>query len=131
MGKRHGKDVNLFKLFLEQTLHLLRNAGQCGIVVPSGIYSDLGAKKLREMLFDQTQITTLFGFENRQEIFEGVHRSFKFIVLTFQKAGKTRSFPAAFMRHDVDELNRFPREGAVTVAIDLLRRLVTGFVIRD
>lgn len=122
-GKRHGKDVNLFKLFIEQSLHLLRTGGQCGIVVPSGIYTDLGAKKLRELLFDHTQITSLFGFENRKEVFEGVHRSFKFIVLTFQKGGRTIHFPAAFMRHDVEELNRFPSEGSVSISIDLVRRL--------
>ena len=122
-GKRHGKDINLFKLFIEQTLHLLRTSGHCGIVVPSGIYTDLGAKKLREMLFDKTQITSLFGIENRKEVFEGVHRSFKFIVLTFQKGGKTVHFPAAFMRHDVEELYRFPGEGSLPVSIDLVRRL--------
>jgi hypothetical protein len=71
-GKRHGKDVNLFKLFLEQCFNLLRPQGQCGLVIPSGIYTDLGAKQLRELLFNQSRITGLFGFENRKAIFEGV-----------------------------------------------------------
>ena len=35
--------------------NLLRKGGYCGIVIPSGIYTDLGAKQLREMLFSQTQ----------------------------------------------------------------------------
>jgi hypothetical protein len=122
-GKRHGKDVNLYKLFLERCARLLRDGGECGIVVPSGIYTDLGAKRLREMLFESTEITGLFGFENRKEVFEGVHRSYKFVVLTFRKGGSTQQFPAAFMRHDVADLTRFPGEGALSVEVDLVRRL--------
>jgi hypothetical protein len=84
-GKKSGTDINLYKLFLERCFNLLRPSGECEIVIPSGIYTDLGTKQLREMLFNETQITGLFCFENRKEIFEGVHRSFKFIILTFEK----------------------------------------------
>ena len=122
-GKKAGSDINLYKLFTEQCFNLIRNGGQCGIVIPSGIYTDLGTKQLRELLFAQTQITGLFGFENRKEIFEGVHRSYKFIVLTLEKGGQTQLFPAAFMRLDTEDLERFPQQGAVDVAVDLVRRL--------
>ncbi|MHC5734356.1 Eco57I restriction-modification methylase domain-containing protein [Nostoc sp.] len=122
-GKRHGKDVNFYKLFLEQCFNLLRHGSGCGIVIPSGIYTDLGAKKLREMLFNQTEITGLFCFENRKTIFEGVHRSFKFAILTFEKEGKTENFPAAFMRQDVQELQGFPKNDGLPISIDLVRKL--------
>jgi len=122
-GKKAGSDINLYKLFTEQCFNLLRSGGLCGIVIPSGIYTDLGAKQLREMLFNETKVTALFGFENRKEVFEGVHRSFKFVVLSFQRGGTTESFPAAFMRHDVAELDRFPEEGAIPIDIDLVRKL--------
>jgi hypothetical protein len=89
-GKKTGSDVNLYKLFVERSFHLLRPGGHCGIVIPSGIYTDLGAKGLRDLLFTQTQIEGLFCFENRREIFEGVHRSFKFVVLTFEKSAIPR-----------------------------------------
>lgn len=153
-GRKVGSDLNLYKLFVERCYHLVRPGGHCGIVVPSGIYTDLGAKGLRELLFDQTRIEGLFCFENRKEIFEGVHRSFKFVVLTFEKSasprlqaagernasaapddllapqvveaaggGGTTRFPAAFMRHDVEELARFPDEGALWLDVDLVRQL--------
>jgi len=122
-GKRHGKDVNLFKLFLEQSFQLLRPGGQCGIVMPSGIYTDLGAMKLREMLFAHSTIHGLFCFENREDIFENVDSRFKFVVLTFEKGGHTEQFPAAFMRHAVAELTRFPTEGAVNISVKLVKRL--------
>ena len=122
-GKKQGTDINLYKLFLEQCYNLLRKGGECGIVIPSGIYTDLGAKQLRELLFTRTLVTGLFCFENNKGIFEGVHRSFKFVVLTFEKGGQTERFPGAFMRHEVKELARFPRMGALPVSLELVRRL--------
>ena len=153
-GKKTGSDINLYKLFVERSFHLLRPGGHCGIVIPSGIYTDLGAKGLRDLLFEQTQIEGLFCFENRKTIFEGVDSRFKFVVLTFEKSavprlqlagernasappddllapqaveaaggsGTTR-FPAAFMRHDVAELERFPAEGALWLDVELIKRL--------
>ncbi|MCK5716759.1 MAG: ATP-binding protein, partial [Thiomargarita sp.] len=122
-GKKTGSDINLYKLFLEQCYNLLKPEGQCGIVVPSGIYTDLGATGLRHLLFDNTQITSLFCFENRKTIFEGVHRSFKFVVLNFDKKGKTTEFPAAFMRHNLNELAKFPHKNTLWLKTDLIRRL--------
>lgn len=122
-GKKAGTDINLYKLFLEQCFNLLHEKGECGIVIPSGIYSDLGTKQLREMLFAQTKVTGLFCFENRKEIFEGVDSRFKFVVLTFEKGGATQSFPTAFMRHEVKELERFPKEGALELPVELIKKL--------
>jgi len=122
-GKKTGSDINLYKLFLEQCFNLLRTDGQCGIVIPSGIYTDLGATGLRNLLFNETQMTGLFCFENRKKIFEGVDSRFKFVVLSFEKGAKTTEFPAAFMRHDVNELAKFPQRDALRVKTDLIYRL--------
>ncbi|MEG5020875.1 Eco57I restriction-modification methylase domain-containing protein [Microcoleus sp. AT8-B5] len=122
-GKKAGTDINLYKLFVEQCLNLLRSGGECGIVIPSGIYTDLGTKQLREMLFSQTKVTGLFCLENRKTIFEGVHKSFKIVVLTFEKDGITTEFPSAFMRVDVDELQRFPSADSLQISIQLVRKL--------
>jgi hypothetical protein len=154
-GRKVGADLNLYKLFTERCFDLLRPGGHCGIVIPSGIYTDLGAKGLRDLLFGQTQIEGLFCFENRKTIFEGVDSRFKFVVLTFEKSASIRlqaagernasappndllaeqaieaqggvtgttRFPAAFMRHDVAELERFPQEGALWLDVGLIKRL--------
>lgn len=122
-GKKQGTDINLYKLFTEQCYNLLREGGECGIVIPSGIYTDLGAKQLREMLFNQTKVTGMFCFENRKMIFEGVDSRFKFVVLTYEKGGQTQNFPTAFMRHDVAELERFPKVGALDMAVELISKL--------
>ena len=122
-GKKAGTDINLYKLFTEQCFNLLRKGGYCGIVIPSGIYTDLGTKQLREMLFNETKVTGLFCFENRKGIFENVDSRFKFVVLSFEKGLKTEKFPTAFMRHDVAELDRFPQEGAINISVELIRHL--------
>ena len=150
-GRKVGSDLNLYKLFVERCFNLLRPGGHCGIVIPSGLYTDLGAKGLRDLLFERTRIQGLFCFENRKMIFEGVDSRFKFVVLTFEKTaaprllatgernasappddllapartgelGTTR-FPAAFMRHDVADLERFPAEGALWLDVEVIRKL--------
>ncbi|GCL38177.1 putative transcriptional regulator [Sphaerospermopsis reniformis] len=122
-GKKQGTDINLYKLFVEQCVNLLSQNGECGLVIPSGIYTDLGTKQLREMLFSQTNITGLFCFENRKAIFEGVDSRFKFVVLTFENGKQTLSFPAKFMRHDVGELNSFPGDDCINMSVDLIKQL--------
>jgi len=122
-GKKAGTDINLYKLFLERCYHLLREGGECGIVIPSGIYTDLGTKQLRQMLFSQTQITGLFCFENRRSIFEGVDSRFKFVILTFEKGGSTAFFPVRFMRHEVTELANFPAPEDIRLDVELIRKL--------
>lgn len=121
--RKAGSDINLYKLFTEQCFNLLRPGGLCGLVIPSGIYTDLGTKQLREMLFGQTRITGLFGFENRKMIFEGVDSRFKFVVLSFEKGGQTESFPARFMRHQVSELESFPGTNAIVIPTTLVKKL--------
>lgn len=125
-GRNVGSKINLYTYFLEQSYRLLRDGGECGIVIPSGVYTDLGAKGLREMLFEKTDITGLFCFENGSSngvIFENVHRSFKFVVLSFRKGDSTHQFPAAFMRHDVKELKDFPGGIGLTLDVVTVRKL--------
>ena len=132
-GKKAGSDTNLYKLFLERCFALLRPAGRCGILLPTGFYTDLGAKQLREMLFSGAEIGTIFGLSNERFIFEGVDHRFRICLLTFKKGGQTSSFPAAFRMDPreaiaADKLERFLHSPAerVTIATDLVRRLSPG-----
>ena len=96
-------DINTFKLFLERFFTILKKNGLMGIVVPSGIYTDQGCQPLREMFFEQSQIKFLYCFENRRGIFN-IHRSFKFVLFSTKKGGKTEEFKCAFMEHDPGRL---------------------------
>ena len=121
-GRTQRTDVNLYKLFVEQSYNLLRDGGYCGIVVPHGICTDHSTQRLRELLSNKTRITGLFCFENRKKVFEEIHPAFKFSLLTFEKGGKTESFPAAFAKQDVEVLDQFPTEGSVHLSTDFVRR---------
>jgi hypothetical protein len=129
-GKKAGSDTNLYKLFAEQCYNLLRPGGLCGIIIPSGIYTDLGAKQLRELLFGQGRVGTMFGLSNERYLFEGVDHRFKICLLTFAKGGQTESFEAAFRinpREAIapDQLDSFfhDSEQHVSVSVPLVRRL--------
>ena len=95
-GKKTGSDINLYKLFTERCFSLLREGGHCGIVIPNGIYKDLGATGLRNMLFDHTQVDSLISLSNEKFIFEEVHHSFGLLFLNFTKGGTTEKLRATF-----------------------------------
>lgn len=106
-GKSVSGDLDLYKIFTERAHQLLKDGGMCGFVVPSGIYTDLGAKGLRTMLFEHSQIKALYSFENKgHAIFPDVHASYKFVLLIYEKGEKTKSFPCAFFLHDKEDLNK-------------------------
>ena len=98
-------DLNLDKAFLEQAHALLRVGGRFGFIVPSGLYSDHGTGGLRKLFLDRCRWEWLFGFENRDGIFE-IHRSFKFNPVIIEKGGKTESIRTAFMRSKLEDWER-------------------------
>ena len=129
-GKKVGSDTNFYKLFVEQCHNLLRNGGRCGMITPGGIYADLGAKRLREMLLFECKVDSLFGLNNERHIFEAVHHSVKFCILAFEKSGSTESFRAAFRinpREAIsrDKLDEFlnSHKADLRLTTDLIRRL--------
>lgn len=95
-------DLNTYKMFLELSHALMRPHGRMGMIVPSGIYTDKGTTELRELFLDHCDWQWLFGFENREGIFD-IHRSFKFCPLVIQKTGTTQAIRAAFMHRNVDD----------------------------
>jgi len=106
-GKMVSGDLDLYKIFTERAHQLLKEGSLTGFVIPSGIYTDLGAKGLRTMLFDNSKIEAMYSFENKSHaIFPDVHASYKFVLLVFEKGGKTKSFPCAFFLHSAEELKK-------------------------
>ncbi len=98
-------DINTYKLFLELSHSLLKKNGRLGMIVPSGIYSDRGTSGLRRLFVDRCNWEWLFGFENKDGVFD-IHRSFKFCAVVIEKGGQTSQIFTAFMRRDVDEWQR-------------------------
>ncbi len=121
-GRGVSGDIDLYKVFTERFHQLLKDGGLAGIVVPSGIYTDLGAKGLRSMLFEHSQVKALYSFENRgHAIFPDVHASYKPVLLVFQKGGRTKSFPCAFFLHSNDDLQE-AIENPTIMDIDFVKK---------
>ena len=97
-----GADLNLYKLFTECMYRLLTPKGRLGIILPSGIYSDDGTSRLRELLIDNSDLQWLFGFENRTKIFP-IDTRFRFCCLIAQRGGDTQVIRAGFGRRDTVE----------------------------
>ena len=108
-GKIASSDANLYKLFIEKSHALLKPDGYCGLVVPSGFYSDLGSKGLREFLLTKNKLIHLFSFINKKAIFQDVHRQFKFCTMIFSKGGKTNRFLASFYLNDDTNLDDYKK----------------------
>jgi len=115
-----SSDINLYKLFVERSYSLLKPHGYCGLIMPSGIYSDLGSKGLRELILKKNRLVHLFSFVNRKGIFEDVHRQFKFCSVIFEKNGITGNFLASFYIQKVSHLANFT-DIAYEYDLDLIR----------
>ncbi len=129
-GKSASRKINLYCLFTEQCFNLLHPQGYCGIIIPSGIYTDLGTKQLREMLFSHCQLGTLFGLSNERFIFEGVHHSFKFCLLDFAKGKNTEVFNAVFRINPREAISKneleiflYNKDEQVQIYTNLIRKL--------
>lgn len=98
-------DINTYQLFAGLSRQIRDEAGRVGIIVPSGIASDYYNQNFFNALVDNGELVSLFDFENRQAIFPGVHRSYKFCLLTLTGAGRpAEAAQYLFFAHSVADL---------------------------
>ena len=101
-----GGRINLYSLFVERAIALVKPDGFVGLLTPSGIYADKTASRFFRSVSTTGRVGGLFDFENRKIFFKDVHASFKFCVLVF--GGEERRFDetmCAFFLHDTAILN--------------------------
>jgi hypothetical protein len=60
-----GGDYNLYKLFIEGDLAMIRDGGRLSLLVPSGLQTDEGCTPLRKLLLTEHCFEELTSFENR------------------------------------------------------------------
>ena len=100
-----GGDINLYSLFVERAMRLVKAEGLVGLLTPSGIYADLTAAKFFKSVSTRGRVAGLYDFENRKIFFKDVHASFKFCALIF--GGAERRFDetaCAFFLHDTKDI---------------------------
>ena len=107
-----GGDINLYSLFVERALHLVKPDGLVGLLTPSGIYADKTAADFFKSVSTGGRVGGLFDFENRRlgtdlpPFFPDVDSRFKFCALIL--GGEQRRFdetPCAFFLHDTAEIS--------------------------
>jgi hypothetical protein len=75
-------DVNTYALFAETILQIKSATGRAGFIVPTGIGTDDSTKLFFGHISQSGQLASLYDIENKQALFESVHRSFKFSLVT-------------------------------------------------
>ena len=92
-------------IFAELFRMLTAPEGRTGIIVPTGIATDATTQYFFKDLVQSKTLAALYDFENAKPLFEGVHRSFKFCLLTM--TGRRETADAAwfaFFLHDPSEI---------------------------
>lgn len=115
--------ANLFQLFLERTLRLVREGGRYGLILPSGLASDHGCAALRRHLLDRTDLDTFVSLENRDGLFP-IHRALRFLLLAGTAGGETAAVPCRSGVRAPDVLDRFPDAGADAGSVPISRALI-------
>ena len=89
-------DVNLYSLFVERAMNLVKPDGFVGLLTPSGIYADRSAARFFKTVSTSGRLGGLFDFENRRrtigrpDFFPDVDSRFKFCAIIF--GGQERMF---------------------------------------
>lgn len=90
-------DVNTYPLFAELARALRAPQGRAGLVLPTGIATDDSNKVFFAQVVERGELGALYDFENREGIFPGVHRSYKFAVLALKPPGREPARLAFFL----------------------------------
>ena len=100
-----GGDVNLYSLFVERAMTLVKPDGMVGLLTPSGIASDKTASAFFKSVATEGRLRALYDFENKKVFFPDVHASFKFCVLIASPSPNDEPARCAFYCHRVAELD--------------------------
>jgi hypothetical protein len=101
-------DVNTYALFAESMYRMAANDGRVGVIVPTGIATDDSTKAFFAEIAEGGRLVSLYDFENRDGLFAGVHRSYKFAALTIGLAPEAEfAFYAAQVHEIADARRRF------------------------
>ena len=107
-----GGRINLYSLFVERAMSLIKPDGFVGLLTPSGIYADKTAARFFQSVSTTGRVSGLFDFENRRlgtdlpPFFPDVDSRFKFCVLIL--GGEERQFnrtECAFFLHDIQTIH--------------------------
>ncbi len=98
-------DVNLYSLFVERAMALVKPDGVVGLLTPSGIASDKTASRFFKGVATEGRLKALYDFENRKVFFPDVHASFKFCAFVAGRSPLPGSARCGFFLQDIAEID--------------------------
>ncbi len=99
--------LNLYQLFTERAIALLRPGGRLGLVLPAGVALDHGSAALRRQLLQQCAVDAIVGLNNERGLF-AIHRSVRFLLTTATKGAVTESIACRLGESNADSLDAAP-----------------------
>ena len=106
-----GGDQNLYSLFVERAMVIVKPEGMVGLLVPSGIASDKTAAKFFRSVAREGRLKALYDFENRRSrydtrsFFPDVDGRFKFCAFVSSPSQLSDSARYAFFLQDLSEID--------------------------
>mgnify|MGYP001023991125 FL=1 len=98
-------DINTYAVFAEGSRSLMNEHGRMGMILPTGIATDATTQYFFKDLVQHASLVSLFDFENRKPLFEGVDSRFKFCLLTLTgREERVARAEFAFFAHDPSDL---------------------------
>ena len=107
-------DINTYSVFAEHSIRTICERGLVGIVVPTGLATDNTNKDFFSDIVDKDQLVSLFDFENKEGLFPGTHRSYKFSLFTLGSLKKEQKPTFSFFLTNPDQLNDETRKFQLT-----------------
>lgn len=104
-----GGDVNIYSLFVERALAIIKPDGMVGLLTPSGIASDKTAARFFKGISTSGRLKALYDFENRgfdrPLLFPDVHPQFKFSAFVASARPLDQAARCAFFLQNVADLD--------------------------
>lgn len=124
-GERYERtargDINTYSVFAELFSRLLNPRGAAGMIVPTGIATDDTNKVFFGYLVESQRLGSLLDFENRDAIFPGVDRRYKFSLITLRGSkGAAEGAEFVFFATNIEHL-RDPQRRFTLTAADFAR----------
>lgn len=114
-------DFNVYRMFVELALKLVRSGGRAAQFVPENLYNGANAAAIRSHLFEACQLHALVGFENTRQVWFEIDTRAKFCLYAASPNGSTDNFPAAFGVNSTEKLAALRAGFPFEVSVALVR----------
>lgn len=107
---------NTYSLFVEHYRNIINTTAYVGMIIQSGLATDDNTKAIFSDIIEKNELVSLYDFVNSSGLFPGVHRMFKFSLLTLSNpVTKQRPVDLVFFLDQIDQLHEVDRHFTLTL----------------